>query len=61
MTNEMEFCIFTTFYYPLDMGILAHRRNYVPYQKLLTYDDPALVLSGLKDEREYNTHFRPTF
>ncbi|KJT29549.1 hypothetical protein SEEH1831_23066 [Salmonella enterica subsp. enterica serovar Heidelberg str. 77-1831] len=53
MTNEMEFCIFTTFYYPrhgyfasID-GIMFHTK------KLLTAMTWSLVLSGLKDERQY--------
>lgn len=53
MTNEMEFCIFTTFYYPgygyftsID-GIIFHTK------KLLTEMTWSLALSGLKDERQY--------
>lgn len=52
MTNEMEFCIFTTFYY-LDMGILPPSTELcsIP-KKLLTAMTWSLVLSGLKDERQ---------
>ncbi len=40
MTNEMNFAYLPHFI-TLDMGILLHRRNYVPYQKLAIYDDLA--------------------